>query len=199
MDPRPICFTCWVCLGSSMRQPSAKDMPAWLFEENWKMYRIQRVQEDLRSQAKLTSACLSTSSHLCTLMPSQPSTFVTSEQKHCATGRDSVLVWLSYLALQIPNCGWTTEGFLNRKRPRLRMMIICLPWFNLQISIGQPSNPPKPPRHQGVDDQQLEDSISLQRGHSIHYLAQFRAGMGHNWPILSWFGHCGGTQALRGT
>jgi hypothetical protein len=48
------------------------------------------------------------------------------------------------------------------------------------LSIGQPSNPPKPPRHQGVDDQQLEDSISLQRGHSIHYLAQFRAGMGHN-------------------
>ena len=66
------------------------------------------------------------------------------------------------------------------------------------LSIGQPSNPPKPPRHQGVDDQQLEDSISLQRGHSIHYLA-FRAGMGHNWPILSWFGHCGVTQVLRGT
>ena len=148
MDPRPICFTCWVCLGSSMRQPSAKDMPAWLFEENWKMYRIQRVQEDLRSQAKLTSACLSTSSHLCTLMPSQPSTFVTSEQKHCATGRDSVLVWLSYLALQIPNCGWTTEGFLNRKRPRLRMMIICLPWFNLQISPS--ANPPTRRSHQGT-------------------------------------------------
>ena len=60
---------------------------------------------------------------------------------------------------------------MNRKRPRLRMMNMSSMIQPADLSIGQPSNPPKPPRHQGVDDQQLEDSISLQRGHSIHYLA----------------------------
>lgn len=32
---------------------SSKDMPAWLLEKNWKMYGVQRVQEDLcRTQAR---------------------------------------------------------------------------------------------------------------------------------------------------
>ena len=148
----------WVCLGSSMRQASAKDMPAWLFEENWKMYRIQRVQEDLRSQAKRTSACLSTSSHrshLPSLLGGREAKVkgTLSAQhichlraKHGATAGFPPCAGLAtwYYRFQIAVVNYLEDELQKASWPESdpgSAWWICLPWFTLQISNHRPLQP----------------------------------------------------------